>query len=292
MSTSWASLLFQTGRAYFPSFNQMDNSAYIVNPGTGPSKMLTISCNKVPWSATSCDQFNGKTIPVPASLQIQNNSDQHAIWDTTTGEMDAWLAGTSLPTSGTWSVGSLGYCAFSGDGTGCSNSTATNLATSLGAINPVDVKAGEADPVHGTIGYAVATSALCADTTFVYPATASDGSNTNSTPACSGHTGSNARPPEGTRWFLNYTDVQINAMGFKPYMEVIYRTMDKQHYGGIITDTNWSGAPGLTEQTVDGDWTFAAVEAGTSSAQGQQIPWPMGSINEAQDIVFCTNGTC
>ena len=291
-SSAWAALLFQAGHSDFPPFKQLDNTAYIVNPIATTNVSLTIACNKVAWSATSCDSFNGEKISVPATLAIQQSSDQHAIWDTPTGEMDGWLTGTSLPASGTWSVGSLGFCLFSGDGTGCSNSTATNLATSLGAIDPVAVLHGEADPTHGTIGYALAASALCADTTFVYPATASDGANTNSSSACAGNTGAGQRPPEGARWFLNYTDAQINAMGFQPYMAVIYRTMDREHYGGVVTDTNWSGAPGLSVQALYGDWSFAAKEAGVSTAAGTTIPWPMGPINLAKDVEFCSTGTC
>ncbi len=126
----------------------------------------------------------------------------------------------------------------------------------------------------------------------MFPATYSDGSNTNGSSACSGHTYSGARPPEGTRWFIDMSDADINATNNAPYVKALLRTMDREHFGGIISDTNWSGAPGLTPQYDRGDFSFAAVEAGMPPQAYAQVPFTLNGISLRDTVKFCSNGSC
>jgi hypothetical protein len=87
------------------------------------------------------------------------------------------------------------------------------------------------------------------------------------------------------------TDAQVNATNNKPYVLAILRTIDKQHYGGTITDTNWSGAPGLSMQYHHDPFTPQEAEAGLTGTNFQ-LPITVNGINLATQIVFCTNGTC
>ena len=305
-SAAWASVVMQSGRAYFPNFNgyvpagttsQNDGSLPLDElPAAAPRIAQMIDCDAVPWGVYTCkgSGIQGKMIDVPAIMLPAGNSDHHYSWndEKAQGEYDFWLAPKHGSSDATLHLGAGGFCRWSGDGTGCSGSTATNIASSLGTVHAYALKAAEADPVHGTLGYAIATSALCADPSWVYPANYSDGANTNGSPACAGHTANGQRPPEGTRWFLALTDAQIDATDNAPYVKALLRTMDEEHYGGFVSDTNWSGAPGLTPQYDRGDFRFAAAEAGVSTGAYGSVPFTLNGIDLASSVRFCSNGSC
>ena len=179
-----------------------------------------------------------------------------------------------------------------GDGTDCSNSTATNIETSLGSIAQADFTAAAADVVHGTFGHAIAFATLCADTTFVFPATASDGANSNSYAACSANLGPHRRPPQGTRVFLDRSDREIDALDLPDYNKAWLRTLDREHYGGIITDTNWEGAPGLSPAFQRDDFAVEAKAAGIEPSPFAQVPIKLGSLDLNRDMRFCATGDC
>ena len=304
-SAMWAAEQAQPGRSPELADLQIAQSAdphdrfdnaeplYALPAGTGVPHVL--ACNREPWSAYICNatHLGGTTVLVPAGAVPAGNSDEHLAWSDTANrrEVDLWLS--SIPDAtpnSTLPVGGAGQCLWGSDGTACSGSTATNIATSLGDIQPALVGVAEADP-HGTLPYALSTSFLCADTTFVYPANASDGSNTNGTPACAGHVGTGGRPPEGTRWYIDKSDDEIDATTNAPYVKALLRTLDREHFGGTITDTNWSGAPGPALQSRRGDWRSIVAETGRS---GNDVDVPITSygLDLARDIVFCSNGTC
>jgi hypothetical protein len=123
----------------------------------------------------------------------------------------------------------------------------------------------------------------------VYPATFSDGGNTDATPACKGALGANGRPPEGTRFFLDMSDADVNATSNAPYVKVVLRTLDREHYGGTITDTNWSGAPGLAFGFLREGWSALARERPLFT---RDLPITTNGIDLATKLRFCTNGTC
>ncbi|MBD5633105.1 MAG: hypothetical protein IAI49_01400, partial [Candidatus Eremiobacteraeota bacterium] len=207
------------------------------------------------------------------------------------GEYDFWLAKQPGAAGSVMSVGGAGFCKWGTDGTNCSNATATNIATSIGGIDATLLANAESS-WNGTLPYAIATAALCADPSFVYPAASSDGQNTNTSAPCAGATASGARPPEGTRWFLNKTDVEIDATSNSRYVKALLRTVDRQHYGGVIVSSNWYGAPGLSMQYNRGNFGFAATEAGVAYSGNVTLPVTSNGIDPATDVVFCSNGTC
>ena len=305
-SAAWAALNFQSGHDGFgplqvsnatdPFLDSYDGTEPLEElvPGE-PTVTQTISCSAVAWGPALCTSthMQGKVLNLPADMMPEGDSDHHYSYDdaTSAGEYDFWLAQQPGSPGATMSVGGAGFCRWGTDGTGCSGSTATGIATSIGGLDASLIAAAENSP-NGTLPYAIAASALCADPSYVYPATSSDGANTNGSAACAGNTGAGQRPPEGTRWFLNKSDADIDSANYPPYVAVILRTMDRQHYGGVIVDTNWSGAPGLSPEYHRGNFQFAATQAGIGYAKDQSIPVTTTGLNLANDIVYCTNGTC
>jgi hypothetical protein len=306
-SSAWAALDFQAGRAYVPGFSAKPgpDPFHSTSDGSDPpldelkvggaSIAQVIECN-ASWGPTVCGShgIQGATLHVPVGMEPAGNSDHHYSYndDATQREYDFWLV-QGLPTTAGAKlyIGAGGVCPWSGDGTNCSGSNATNIAGSLGSITEADFVRGESGP-SASFGHAISFSTLCADPTYVFPATASDGSNTNSSSACSGHTGAHGRPPEGTRVYLNMTDAQVNAMSLPAYAKAWWRTLDRQHEGGFIADTNWSGAPGLSPAFQRDDFSKQALEAGVDPVPYASVPIGLGTIDMAKDIKFCANGTC
>lgn len=309
-SSAWSTLEFGGGRnsigglqisnAANPYTDTWDNSEPRYElPVGAPSEQQTISCDKAAWSNWLCGQtkMNGKVVNIPQGVQPQGGGDHHFAYDdfANNGEQDFWDSSMPSANGGVLHVGGAGFCAWGTDGTNCSGSTATNIATSMGGIDAVLLHAAEADAQHGSLPFALSTSEVCNDvsTSFVYPATASDGDNSNSAPACAGHTGAGQRPPEGTRWFLAMHDADVNATNNAPYVKVLLRTMDEDHFGGVITDTNWSGSSaGLLPQFNRGDYSFAAAEAGISYGTDVMLPITTNGIDLSTAIEYCSNGTC
>ena len=307
-SSAWAALDFQPGRNYVPSFNakvgtdpfheSQDSSDPPLGELTrgGASLAVTIVCDEAAWGPYVCGAhgISNKTIDVPANMMPAGNSDHHYSFndDAAQKEYDFWFV-QNVPTAAGQKVhiGAGGVCDWSGDGTNCSGSNATNIAGSLGSITEADFARGESGP-HGSFGHAISFAALCADPSYVYPASASDGSNTNGSSACAGHTGAHGRPPEGTRVYLDMSDDQVNAMNLPAYAKAWWRTLDREHQGGLIADTNWSGAPGLSPAFGRDDFSQQAREAGVNPVPFAQVPLGVGTIDMARDIKFCSNGTC
>ncbi len=305
-SSAWASLEFQAGRDAFGGLRLSNAATPFDDPNDGsepldelvpggPTIVQTIACDAVTWGPSLCRStgMQGRVLAVPAGMMPEGNADHHYSYDDPNagGEYDFWLAPRPGAPGATMHVGGAGFCAWGSDGTGCSGSTATNIATSLGGLDAALLANAEASP-DGTLPYAIAVAALCADPSYVYPATSSDGANTNATPACSGSTSAGGRPPEGTRWFLDLGDADVDATPYAPYVKVILRTLDRQHYGGLIVDTNWSGAPGLSVEYHRGNYAFAAAEANLAYGLDLSLPIATPGLDLAKHVAFCTNGTC
>jgi hypothetical protein len=298
-SAAWAALLFQAGHDGFSgiSAGTSEESEPLTYLGlTDPFVTLTLACTKETYSPGTCATHglpDGSAQQIPLDIFVSQGSDHHAAVDDVSlgGERDYWLAPypvAPLPTL--WAVGGAGFCSWSSDGTNCSGSTATNIATSLGGISQADLTAAEASP-NGSLPYAISVSALCADPSFVYPASSSDGSNTNTSTACVGATGSGQRPPEGTRGFLALTDAAINATTNAPYVKAILRTMDAQHMGFTITDTDWPGSQGLNPAYRHDSFAPQAAEIGITSPNFT-LPITTNGFDLATVVRFCSNGSC
>jgi hypothetical protein len=309
-SGNWANLEFGSGRnslgglqisnAPNPFLDSYDNSVprYELPVGAATIKQ-TVVCNKENYSYEACQAtgMNNKVIYVPADMIPQGASDHHFAYDdfANHGEQDFFLTEPPSGNGGTMSVGGAGFCKWGTAGTGCSGSTATDIALGMGAIDATLLREAESDPEHGSLPYAVASEAVCndVDADFVYPATSSDGDTSDSSPPCIGHTAPGQRPPEGTRWFLAMHDSDVNATANTAYVKVILRTMDEDHYGGVITDTNWGEAPeGLMIPFSRGNFAFAAAEAGIYYGTDVFLPISSNGINLTTAVKFCSNGTC
>ncbi len=281
-----------------------DNSEprYELYPGNATVPRVVL-CNKEIYSHNTCaaTNMNGRVVYTPPLVFPEGGSDHHFAYDDFINgwEVDFWLSDLPAPTGGNLSVGGAGICVWGSPGTGCSGSTATSLDTSMGGINADLLQASESDPVHGSLPYAISTAEVCNDISanFVYPATSSDGDNADQGCANSGagYGVSGQGPPEGTRWFLALHDAQVNTIsGIKPFQAVILRTLDEDHYGGTITDTNWNGSSwAFFPQFNRGNYSFAAAEAGVSyNQQDVTIPLVPQGFNVQPYVRFCSNGTC
>jgi hypothetical protein len=312
-SDSWSAIELAPGKSSFgsiqvsnaanPYLDSYDDSYPLENEPLGSATIKqTVSCDNVSYSYSICSTtgMNGKVVHIPANMVPEGSSDHHFSYDdhVDNGEVDFWDTNGPPYASdgGTLHVGGAGFCAWGGTGTSCSGSTATNIDTALaGGIDAALTKAAESDSVHGHLPYALGATAMCADISanFDYPATGSDGTNTNSTPACAGHLGAGERPPEGVRWFLAMHDADINATDNVPFVKVLLRTMDEDHFGGTITDSDWSGtSAGLQLLFHRGNYAFAAAEEGIYYGTDVGIPVTSNGINLATAVKFCTNGTC
>jgi hypothetical protein len=309
-SGAWASVNFQGGRnsimgltakpgahPFNDGSNDKADPPYEVVRADTATTPQVITCDAVPWAQWNCKTYGiaDKTVDVPTDMEPAGNTDHHFSFGSTAaqGEYDFWLVQSRIATAhGKLHIGGGGFCPWAGDGTACSGSNATNIAGTLGTITAADFARGESDKAHGTFGHAIAFSVLCADAAHVWPANASDGKNTDSYPACSGHTGPNARPPEGTRLFLNLTDEQVDALDLHEYEKAFWRTVDKQHFGGLIVDTTWAGGQGLNPVFQRDDFTAVAQEAGIDPQPYADVPIRLGGIALQNDIKFCVDGTC
>ncbi len=268
------------------------------NPGD-PYFTQKIICDQWPTGPKECalTYMNYKVIEVPTKMEPEGAPDHHYSFDdyARNGEQDFWLAPMPNPHTGELHVGGAGFCTWGTDGTGCSGSTATNIATGLGRLDPTLIKDAERDKLHGHLPYAIATGALCADesTVFVYPAKQSDGSNTDTTPKCHAFLKPGMRPPEGARWFLALHDADIDAKPYVAWVKVVLRTLDEDHMGGLITDTGWALGSGMSPTYGRGDWSFAAYEMGIDPSKGDyELPFNVTGLEFEKNARFCDSGTC
>lgn len=279
-SAAWLGVQHQPGSPVL--FGQPDtggaNADPVVLDEAAKTTPHVLVADRFPWSASSTGKRNGSTIGVPSGAVPEGDNDGHLSWRTPLGEYDAWAAEKPDATPGSrWHVGGFGFCPVGGTGAGCSGSTATNLATSLGLLDPRAIAAVMASR-HGVLHTALAATVLCASPEWVAPATFSDGKNTTDEIPCRGAV---TLPPEGIRFFLDRTDEQIDATDAPAWFKVVLRTMDREHYGGQVVDTGWGGGSGVNVQAMREGWSAATQE-----------PIPRDVLELARFVKFCSNGTC
>ncbi len=155
------------------------------------------------------------------------------------------------PKDGTLTAAWGGPCALDGDGYdghGC-GATATGTPLSIGIIRARDLLLAAKTP-NGALPYALQTAVKCTNGK-VPPMTGSDG-----------HTAGCA--PQGSRVYLAMHDAQVDAGSDSPIEKALLRTIDEDHFGMIISDTN-GGQDGFSLQS-ESDLTYTAFgEPGPST---------------------------
>lgn len=212
--------------------------------------LFTIHCTRY-----ACPSIEGTQIRIPQSAQASGGPDAHMIViDQATGwEYDLYKYCWSncansnvrtLPQGGRdVYVGSGGKTLIAGSGAGLSGggATAANFGRFAGIIRPPEWQ--EATMAKSAIDHALYMVAYCDDATYVYPANKSGRSR-----ASINLPNTNA-PLMGTRFQLNYTETEINALGVPEWKKVLLRAMAR--YGLYFGDTG------------SGSWAIQA-ESGSS----------------------------
>jgi hypothetical protein len=202
-----------------------------MNANASTSVPVKIHCTE-PWGTCNVE---GKTVYIdPRELPEdggKSGEDSHlALIDNTGGkEYDFWGAQWP-PQNGLLTISWGGECTLSGNGyDGCS-STATSTPLSVGIIRVSDLMLAIQSPT-GSLPYAIAAAVKCSDG-YIKPMDGGDGH----TQGC---------PPEGSRVYLAMHDADVDATNEPPIAQAILRTLDEDHYGMILTDTN-GGASGFS----------------------------------------------
>jgi hypothetical protein len=203
---------------------------------------LKVHCTE-PWGTCNAE---GKTVYVDMREKPEDgglpNTDSHlTLMDRTAGkEYDFW-ATQWPPKNGRLDVGWGGDCSLAGNGYDGCNATASGTPLSIGIVRASDLLLAIKSPT-GTLPYALQAATKCNDG-FVAPATRTDGSKAG----C---------PPEGSRLYLAMHDAEVDATSVSAIEKAILRTLDEDHYGMFITDTN-GGQDGFMLQ-VESDLTYTS----------------------------------
>jgi hypothetical protein len=213
---------------------------------------VTVHCTE-PWGTCNLE---GQTIYVDPREMPQDGGtagqDSHiTLIDNASGrEYDLWH--TTWPESnGVLTVGWAGYCNLGSNGVGGCVGDASDTPITAGLIRAKDLIAAMQSP-NGTLPYALRAAVMCSNG-YVSPATNTDGH----TSGC---------PPQGARAYLALHDADVNASGATALMKAILRTLDEDHYGLIITDTD-GGQSGFQLQR-ENDTTYTAFgQAGPFATQ-------------------------
>jgi hypothetical protein len=197
-----------------------------------------------PWGRCKTE---GSTVHVDPRALPEDGGREHAdshfavIDEAERKEYDFW--GTRWPPqNGQLTIAWGGVCSLDGDGyDGCS-ATATGTPLSLGIARVKDILAARSSP-HGTLPYAMAVAVRCANGR-AGPVIGSDGHE----PGC---------PPEGARLYLDMSDDEVDASQASPIAKVLLRTIDRDHYGMIVTDIN--GGQHIFSFQVESDLTYTTA---------------------------------
>jgi hypothetical protein len=245
-----------------------DNSDQVVNrmTGFGPpenivagtkgdmdfSKPVYWSQPNDPWYTVHCVEdwgrckIEGDRIQIPEEARAATGEDGHmTVVDQSSGwEYDMWQVKSKPKGGGTITTSWGGKTRIDGDGLG-SDAVAAQFGTMAGKIRVEELEAGKID-------HALFISVNCDSGKWVYPATKPGRS-------CSSIGESNANAPAmGTRFQLDMSEAQINALDVPDWKKTILRAMSE--YGMYVGDTGNSWA--------------VQIEGGVSyTAMGYPDPW-------------------
>jgi hypothetical protein len=226
------------GRAVY--FNGPDDPVFVVH------------CTR-PWGTCPVEDAR---IRIPDAARVPGGADGHlSVVDAATGwEYDFWRVRSKPHGGGRLLVAWGGRTRIDGDGLG-SYAVASRFGTLAGALRPEELEAGR-------IGHALAISVRCDSGRFVYPAMHSGW------PCAAAGLSDGDAPPMGTRFQLDMTPAQIDALPVPAYRKTILRAMAR--YGMYVADTGGSWAivqeSGLVTLSFGlGDrWTDLARSVGAS----------------------------
>ncbi len=193
------------------------------------------------WRYT-CPEMEGRVIHIPLRARPAQSCDGHmAVIDQSSGDASTWrewnfsraLTTQSQSCPNGASVGGYANCStspctistasggmdyvWSGDGRD-GGATAGDFGLAFGQIRPQELE-------QGSVDHTLLTSISCSGGR-VYPA----GNNTGS--LCSDTTNA---PRMGTRFWLDLSDAEIDAINAPPWRKAVWRAM--AHYGMIVADT-------------------------------------------------------
>jgi len=220
--------------------------------------VFTVHCTES-WGTCAVE---GAKIRIPNSATPASGSDGHmTVVDQLSGvEYDFWRVQSKPLGGGTLTVAWGGRTRIDGDGRG-SDAVAAQFGSMAGVLRLEEAQAG-------VINHALFIYVHCDSGRFVYPATKTG-------QACSkiGESDSDA-PAMGTRFQLNMSDAEINALSVPSWKKAILRAMAR--YGLIVGDTGskWGlkeesarvyTSFGLSDKWVD----WAKTQAGVTAWDGK-----------------------
>jgi len=194
---------------------------------------------------SSCE-VHGLRIRIPAQARAAGGGDGNiVVVDQHSGrEYDLWQVQRSpVGNGGTLTVSHGGAARLHGRGLD-SNATAAGFGRIAGVIRAQELAAGE-------INHALYMVVHCDSGSHVYPAHNNSGRDCSSV----GESNSGA-PPLGTRFQLNYSDAEIDALAVPAWKKTILRAM--AHYGLFFTDTG------------SGSWAIQAESGSTYTSFGYE----------------------
>jgi hypothetical protein len=203
--------------------------------------VFTVHCTES-WG--TCD-VEGLQVRIPDAARAAGAGDGHlAVIDQANGwEYDFWQVHSKPRGGGRLDISWGGRTRIGtpdADGLG-SNATAGHYGLLAGIIRYPEIAAGQID-------HALFMSVKCTNGQKVFPAGSSG----------SGCGGTNA-PPMGSRFFLDMSDAQIDALDVPAWRKPVLRAM--AHYGMFVGDT---GGP---------SWAIAIESSSTYTSYGMPDPW-------------------
>jgi hypothetical protein len=247
--------------------------------------LFTLHCT-APWGRCAIE---GAQVRIPDAARAAGGGDRHlTVVDASSGwEYDLYDVSDKPAGGGTLSFSWGGRTRIDGDGRD-SGATASNFGNMAGIIRAPEMRAGDID-------HALFMVVKCDSGSHVYPATKSGHSC-----ADSGLPTADA-PPMGTRFQLNMSDAQIDALDVPAYRKTILRAMAR--YGMYFGDTgsnSWglaaeSGSTYTSFGKTDGLVDFAK-DAGVPSYNGKYVLNVRDGVDYAKYLRVVdpctTQGTC
>lgn len=265
-SSTWAGYLSQGGSQHNASLYDYGVTIVPAAAIDGATPRYDVTFSNVPaWGA---DPFAGYTVPIPLGTAVPPGSDQHVVVIDRDNDVvfGLWQASYNGGTD-TWSASWGGMAPFHTDGIDTSGTaTATGLSRLAGVVGAAEFTAAVA--ANSGLSHALFVTSNITSSSFVFPASKSDGTNT----------GGVATPiPQGTRLYLD-PSVDVDAIsGITDGEKVIAKTL--QTYGAYIGDKSDNvGAPvlGVVFEYVGGSSpgaAYAAAGLGWDYYDMTHIPW-------------------